>query len=291
MDIISPHDYLNALASLTKRVAAKKYMFVGKASELPKLSQLESEINIDIKNDIGYGINEITNPDDIIKYETRVDFEFSKVTNQKIIKYPVDDEIELFKIAKRASSDYLKNFELEIGGDRKEFLKKLKLTVPRVISTIRTANQAFIIPDTERKIGENILLMSNIKYLNKDCNAFIHLHHGTQKDNVLTVGSFIIAQERNTKNFNPIRFFLNVLNWYGVVLKVNNKTKRFFLDEKVISKRLDGDINIFEIVENIKKSSFYVSSSIKKMHLYVHIKFAYGINETRYFQNLFDGRI
>ena len=289
MEIISPKQYLNALSNLSKRLIVKKYMLVSEKSELPLSNELEKEINERLKSELGYGIDEISKLEEINKYEVRIDFEFSKITTQELLKYPVDDEIELFKLAKRTSIDNFTKYDIEIGAGVGDFLKRLNFSVPRIKSVVRTASQVYTVPGGDNGYGDNVFLMSRVDYHNDYYNVFMHL--GAEESKALTIALFLIAQTKLTDNFNPVRFFMNMLFKYGVMLRCNNKTKKFFLEEKVIKKRMDGRTNIVEVVNEGKKVNAILMGAFKDMSFYTEVRFVYGIDKLKYFQDLREQKI
>lgn len=293
MDIITPYQYINALSSLTKKVMIKKYSIVQNETENVKSSDIENEINDSFKKDLGFGIKEINQNDQIIKYENRIDLEFSKISKHKILKYPVEDEIELVKYATRVSNDFLNNFNIEVDPSKRDFIKRLKFTVPQIVTLTKRAERIFVIPNKSNQKKNNILLISKTNYLKREYNVLIHLSKNKVKgkENFYSVIGFFLFQNSFSKNYNPIRLFLNTIFHYGINIKINNISKRFFLEETVLQKRLDGNRQMFEVEEKDKKSKFWISATMENKQLHTLIEFCYGFNETRYLKDFFDRKI
>ncbi|GEM_PF-3497624 len=293
MDIISPYQYINALSNLTKKVMIKKYSIVQNETLKSKSGDIENEINESFKKDLGFGIKEINQYDQIKRYENRIDLEFSKISKQKILKYPIEDEIELVKIASRISNDFIKQFEIEVNPGIRDFIKRIKFTVPQIATLAKRANRVFAIPNKSNQVRDNILLTSKTTYLKREYNVLIHLKKNKDKgkENFLIVVGFFLFQNSFTENHNPIRLFLTTLFKYGVNIKINKTTKRFFLEEIVLNKELHGNMKILEVEEDEKKSKIWVSAPTYINQLHTQISFCYGFNETRYLKDFFNREI
>jgi len=282
MELVSPQIYLSALSNLMERVTAKKYMLTNTNFSKPLTGKYELEINSKFKSDLGFGLNEVNSIVEIKKYEDKIDLEFSKIAKQKILKYPVEDEITLLKLAKKSSKEYLDGHTITLLEQRKFFLDLYKINIPTLISLVKTSKQVFVISTEEDKRTENVFILNKTKHRNINYNVFAHLNHGTMELSTFTVANLFYIQESLSENYSPVRLFLTLLNKYGVILKINGVSKKFFLKETIINKNIDGRQDLFEVGEVVGKPKVYVTSFVKPMNLYTDVAFVYGINETEY---------
>lgn len=288
MSIISPYDYLKALTSIRDVVIAKKYMILDSKKSPLNFGEIENEIADRFKKELGFGLSDISSDDEILRYERRIDNEYSKVTGDRIIKHPIEDEIELIKNSKNIEKDYLKKCKITIGENEKTSIKKLGLKSETLKRVVWSARQITLIPspDENNLRGENIFLVSSIIFKEKKYNVFVHLQHGAKKENELSLATFLLLDYDKTYDYNPIRCFLKILEDYGIDLVIGNKKRRFFKEEKVINQSITGDMNLVSADGLPPKAIYYITFGFKPMKFHAQLNFVYGINEGLYFEYL-----
>ena len=176
---------------------------------------------------------------------------------------------------------------IQIPPNIRDYLKIYQLNIPEANSIIKNPSQVVCISDPNQPFPKDYLLTSNVRYKNRLYNAFIHLAQRSEDQTM--VQNFIITDNELTEGYSPVRLFLNILDWFGSVIKINNKTQKFFRRENIPS---HGDTTtLFDIVDHSLKDSIIICGTMVPGYVSVTMFFTYGFNSTQYFDSLKKGTI
>lgn len=247
------------------------------------IGKISVDINSKILKKTNIDIFKGQNLQNILLYENELNNLFTEYSNINIIEgVELEDEITLLKSYEKVENDYFLKNKLTINNKiTKDFIRKLPITIPTIIGAATNPDYLHLIKETDfgnnyfatSIVRNNILIYHLVQ--NRDDKSLIDFH---------LVLSFKISKYKDLVS-NPTRLFLNVLDDYGIDITINNTTRRFFKHAKVLNENVKGDVKFIE-ARGLEKVDFEIQASIMKTEYGGLVKYAYGINNTLYTEDV-----
>lgn len=289
-------EYIESLGRLFEYSSNKKYRIKRNEFLHDHIGQLAMRVNSEIIAKHNLDVFKLESTEQLTEYSEMLGRLLSEYTYRSIVSRDYDDEIKLLRRSYLIDPVKLRELNMDISEFIRDFFDKLPVKAIDIIKWIHSKSVCVaFVPDKELIGIYFVTFRATIDSVERI--IIVNLDHQDRVGNkfddrkVRIVSIFIVRHSSYQELIQyPIRLFLRLLDIYGLDIEINQITKRFHKEAHVPMSIYSPSLN-FMMVKNPKASDVYTTFSLMLTKFGAHLQFVYGINKSKYLDDLVKGAI